>query len=67
MDKFWIVASTDFPTRISYRHPSIEEADTEALRLSNQTGKDFYVLELVAVYTTTKTITKQVVDGTVSF
>ena len=48
---FWVVASDNFPTRISYRHTSLESAKKEAQRLArNNKGEKFVVLKSVEAY-----------------
>jgi hypothetical protein len=44
---FWIVANEQFPTTISYRHPTYESAYEEARRLARQTHNTFVILRAV--------------------
>lgn len=46
--KFWIVADSNFPTRITYKHETFESAKREAERLANNNpNTTFVVLEAI--------------------
>jgi hypothetical protein len=44
---FWIVANEQFPTTITYKHPTYESAYDEARRLARQTHDAFVILRAV--------------------
>jgi phage terminase Nu1 subunit (DNA packaging protein) len=54
MDKteetFWIVADANFPTKISYRHPTLASAQAEAIRLAKAHDEKFVVFESICAY-----------------
>jgi hypothetical protein len=45
--KFWLVWSPDGPTNPKYRHATRKDAEAEAIRLTKNTRKEFFVLEVV--------------------
>jgi hypothetical protein len=44
---FWIVANEEFPTTISYRHPTYESAYDEAKRLARQYHHSYVIMRAV--------------------
>ena len=42
--KFWIIVNRNFPTRVSFKHGSYDNAEIEAKRLSRNNRRDEFVI-----------------------